>query len=310
MLRIDRELMESYSTKTGFQVDVVEKVYRLMNLLKEINKVANLKDNLVLKGGTAINFIYFDVPRLSVDIDVDYIGSAKKDRMLRDRKQIDKVLGRLFKKQGFNQEKRKYYALSQYILNYTNTAGNNDKIKMEINFLNRVPVFKPLQKSFGGFLGFEKANVSTLQVEELFGRKLRALITRGASRDLYDAYRLLVKKLGIDLNALRKSFIFYLCCHGDPRKISPNLVERISQKDIKTDLLPLLRKGEKIKAKEMKSKVLPLLEKFLTFESNEEKFIEELYDNKNNLPELLFKNLDYNKKLQNHPGVKWRIKNL
>jgi hypothetical protein len=37
---------------------------------------------MVLKGGTALNLFVLDVPRLSVDIDLNYIGAADRETML------------------------------------------------------------------------------------------------------------------------------------------------------------------------------------------------------------------------------------
>lgn len=310
MSEIDREMMERYSTNTGFQIDMIEKAYRLTELLKEMNDIPNVKNKLVLKGGTAINFIYFDIPRLSVDIDVDYIGSFEKSKMLEDRKYLESVFLRIFKKLGYQVMGRKPYALLQHTLNYMNTAGNNDRIKLEINFFNRVTVFKEVETDLKNFFDFKGLKVRTLSIEELFGRKMRALATRGTPRDLYDVYYLLNSEIKIDMKKLRKCFIFYLCCHGDPRKMSLELVESITQRDIKIGLLPLLRKGEKIDAAELKKIVMPLLKKFFTLESNEKKFVVELYDRKKYLPEILFDGLNYNRQIRYHPGIEWKIKNL
>lgn len=41
-----------------------------------------------MKGGTALNLFLLDLPRLSVDIDLNYIGSANREQMLEDKKQI------------------------------------------------------------------------------------------------------------------------------------------------------------------------------------------------------------------------------
>ncbi len=68
-------MFQELSQKTSFQVDLLEKVYRLTELLNELTSTG-LEDLLVLKGGTAINFIYLDIPRLSVDIDMDYSGTC------------------------------------------------------------------------------------------------------------------------------------------------------------------------------------------------------------------------------------------
>jgi len=307
---IDRELMERYSRETGFHVDTLEKVYRLMEFLGEMNSIPEVREKLVLKGGTAINFIYFDIPRLSIDIDIDYIGSKEKEKMVRDREWMEDILFRLFRKLGYQTEVKKPYALLQYILRYRNTAGNIDRIKLEMNFFNRVPVFESVEKEIKNLFHMETMRVRTLELEELFGRKLRALVTRGTPRDLCDVYHLLESRMKVDIRKLRKCFIFYLCCHSDPRSMNLNFVEGITQRDVKMGLLPLLRKGGKIDVEEMKSRVLPLLREFFKFEKEEKEFIDELYDKKNYRPELLFEDFDYNRNIVDHPGIKWRIINI
>lgn len=64
MPRLDGRVFEDLSEKTGFQMDILEKVYRLTELLKEMVKT-ELREELVLKGGAAINFIYFDLPNFT-----------------------------------------------------------------------------------------------------------------------------------------------------------------------------------------------------------------------------------------------------
>jgi hypothetical protein len=40
-----------------------------------------LRATRILKGGTALNLFFLDVPRLSVDIDVDYVGQGDLEAM-------------------------------------------------------------------------------------------------------------------------------------------------------------------------------------------------------------------------------------
>jgi predicted nucleotidyltransferase component of viral defense system len=307
---IDRQMIEELSTKTSFQVDIAEKVYRLSDLLRELNEIDSINKHLVLKGGTAINFLFFDFPRLSVDIDLDYIGSVEKEVMIRDRKHIKDILQRLYKKQGYTVEVREPYALLQSMLSYSNSAGNKDRIKVEINFFNRVPVFDAMERKFVDIFGFKDFNALTLVPEDLFGRKIRALMTRATARDLYDAYQLFSNKINIDTNLLRKCFIFYLCCHGDPRNINLDILDEITPLDIKTTLLPLLRKGEKIHLEDLLKPVKPILKDFLSFNDEENEFVTQLFDNKIYNPDILFKNIKYNKKIKEHPGIQWRIQNM
>jgi predicted nucleotidyltransferase component of viral defense system len=53
------------STKTGFIQNTLEKVLRLSEVLNFLFK-SKYSDSLSLKGGTAINLVIFDLPRLSI----------------------------------------------------------------------------------------------------------------------------------------------------------------------------------------------------------------------------------------------------
>lgn len=57
----------------GFRPESLEKVLRLNELLEGLRQHPFLKSRLALKGGTALNLFVFDLPRLSVDLDLDYM---------------------------------------------------------------------------------------------------------------------------------------------------------------------------------------------------------------------------------------------
>ena len=63
---------------TGFKTDAVEKVLQLINLLNRLNSHPFLKGKFALKGGTALNLFVFNIPRLSVDIYLNYIGAMNR----------------------------------------------------------------------------------------------------------------------------------------------------------------------------------------------------------------------------------------
>lgn len=310
MPRIDRQTVEELSQQTGFQMDVLEKAYRLTELLREITGITDLADILILKGGTAINFIYFDVPRLSVDIDMDYTGSVEKSRMEEGRSAIEDVLLRLFRTLGYDTCGESSYALQHYDLWYENSAGNRDRVELEINFLKRVTFFPPVWRRFRHFFGFAQFEVPTLEPEELFGRKMKALIKRATAKDLFDIYYFLTSGIQFDKDEMRKSFIFSLCLDGDPRDVTADILDEISPHDVKANLLSMLRKGEKVGLETMKEAVLPLAEDFLSFTRDERVFIEMLFDRKEYKPELLFKGMGYNRLIIEHPGIMWRLKQL
>ncbi len=58
--------------------------YRQAELLLRILPIVNREEVFALKGGTAINFFYRDLPRLSVDIDLTYLPLKDRDKSLQE----------------------------------------------------------------------------------------------------------------------------------------------------------------------------------------------------------------------------------
>ena len=85
----------------GFVRDTFEKVLRLKEILKFLNEEEVLRGHLLLKGGTAINLTVFDLPRLSVDIDMDYTPNDSKEEMIKVREQITKLIKGYMESQGY-----------------------------------------------------------------------------------------------------------------------------------------------------------------------------------------------------------------
>jgi predicted nucleotidyltransferase component of viral defense system len=69
-MKISPEKLAAEAEATGFRPDVLEKVAQLLGLLDALRSHPFLKGKLVLKGGTALSLFVFEVPRLSVDIDL------------------------------------------------------------------------------------------------------------------------------------------------------------------------------------------------------------------------------------------------
>ena len=87
----DAELTRE-AAATGFRPEVLEKAISLLELLDTLSRHPFLKRRIALKGGTALNLFVFDVPRLSVDIDLDYVGTADRETMLADRPEVEQAI--------------------------------------------------------------------------------------------------------------------------------------------------------------------------------------------------------------------------
>ena len=88
-MRSSRKSSEREAAATGFRAEILEKVLHLFSLLDGFQKHPALKGKWALKGGTALNLFWFDVPRLSVDIDLNYVGQVEREAMLAERPQIE-----------------------------------------------------------------------------------------------------------------------------------------------------------------------------------------------------------------------------
>ena len=106
--------------------ETYEIVIRLADILSYISSEPFLFDNLALKGGTAINLTIFDLPRLSVDIDLDYTNNSSRDDMLKDRKKIKSLLIDYLGKNGYQLGKdiREHHALDSIKATYINAGGS------------------------------------------------------------------------------------------------------------------------------------------------------------------------------------------
>ena len=86
-MNFDEATILRVRAKTKFDLLHIEKVLRLLDVLNTFFAHPDLKNQYVLKGGTALNLFYFPLHRLSVDIDLNYIG-LDRQRMLQDRKNM------------------------------------------------------------------------------------------------------------------------------------------------------------------------------------------------------------------------------
>jgi len=100
-MRLLPEKLAIEAESTGFRQDVLEKIAHLLELLNTLQSHPFLKGKLVLKGGTALNLFIFDIPRLSVDIDLNYIGATSRDTMLKERPKIEQAVRDVFNREGF-----------------------------------------------------------------------------------------------------------------------------------------------------------------------------------------------------------------
>ena len=95
------QTLQRLAAETGYRLDTLEKVLRLLELLDEIAQDPVLSQRLVLKGGTALNVFYLNLDRLSVDIDLNYAGALDLAAMEREHSKVDAAIHRLLASHGY-----------------------------------------------------------------------------------------------------------------------------------------------------------------------------------------------------------------
>lgn len=243
-----RQYLSKLAQETNFIKDTLEKVLRLAEILKFLNNDVVFIGKMALKGGTAINLTAVELPRLSVDIDLDFSENVDKESLIQIKDAISQRLKDYMWQEGYSlADERNSFALSSYLFNYVNNAGNRDNIKVEINFLDRCHIL-PLEKKSLLTKGlFDDFEVLTLNTTELYASKINALLSRATPRDLYDVNAMIEHNAIADKDLLRKCLIFYNAIGGDYdiQQLDYKNIERLNFQKFKTQLKPVITKNDK-----------------------------------------------------------------
>src|SRR5699024_2429654 len=84
----------------------------------------------------------FDVPRLSVDIDVNYIGALDRETMLAERQPLERAIEAVASRLGLTlQRAPEAHAGGKWRLRYASVLGQGGTLELDINYLYRSPLW-------------------------------------------------------------------------------------------------------------------------------------------------------------------------
>ncbi|HEX4044967.1 MAG TPA: nucleotidyl transferase AbiEii/AbiGii toxin family protein [Gammaproteobacteria bacterium] len=316
-MNLRQEDLQDIAKTAGFRAEMLEKVIRLIELLNELFDNTFLKQRLALKGGTALNLFYFNLPRLSVDIDLNYIGSVDRNIMIEERKELEAILISLCERSGFTIKRvATEHAGGKWRLNYVSVVQPGGNLEVDLSYLYRV-VFWPIAVKDSCLVGqYQAKNIPLLDIHELAAGKLAALMSRRASRDLYDAHRLLVdpkSRQKIDMARLRLAFVIYGGMNRhDWRTIK---IEDIGfdSTELQNKLIPVLNQNDLQQtsfAERLVTECQDVLSHLLPFNENEKSFFDRLLDEGEIESSLLTSDTELQKKINLHPGLLWKAQNV
>lgn len=237
----------------------VEQDLIISRALVEIFSHPHLATSLAFRGGTALYKLYIQPPvRYSEDIDLVQVRAEPIGATLDDlRSLLDPWLGKPKRRQN----------PGRVTLTYRFDSEDNPplplRLKIEINSrehfsamgFSRIP-FSVSSRWFSG-----NARVTTYDLNELLGTKLRALYQRKKGRDLFDL-SLALEHPDADPSGIVSAFLHYMEKEG--RRITramfeENLIAKIRAHGLDADIQPLLAEGHAWNAGEAAEKVLSRL---------------------------------------------------
>lgn len=152
------------------------------------------------------------------------------------------------------------------------------------------------------------SDIQLVNLEELIGMKLKALLDRGSVRDLYDIYYLITKFNHLDLKKIKKSYIFYFVLACSQQYLSNfSKIDQIQNRNIIGGLYPFIPKNSHPNLEQMKDCVLSFAYDLLKYDRDELYFIEQFYQ-ANFMPEYLFSNPDTLARAEQNPIANWKTK--
>ena len=311
-LSITKERVYAVSEATGFAPAYLEKVTRLLGLLEAVNRHPAIKGKVALIGGTALNLFIFNIPRLSIDIDLNYLSDSKEE-MLAERPSFEQAIRNVCRQEGLSIDRfTDRYSGGKSQMTYTNVEGRADKLELDINYLNRIPLWGTTHRKSYSLDIWQARGISVLDIHELVAGKWAAMLERCAVRDMFDAVSL-SKMEGLDEHKLRLAFLVYCASmrSQDVRSIAPDDVT-INLNKLHHNLMPTLANSHVPKGREREFGFLlvdeckKISETLLSFTDNESAFLDLILDRGVVDASLLTADKEVQARIHAFPPLAWR----
>jgi predicted nucleotidyltransferase component of viral defense system len=184
-----------------------------LRLLVQLLSFVRREECFALKGGTAINLFYRDLPRYSVDIDLTYLPGETFGKA---QKEMSAALGRIADSLTTGSPSypvTRGAARGRGPIDTLTIGAPGPQVKIEVNPVLRGSLEAPSDMKVRSIVSdeFGFAEMKVLAFNDVYAGKLVAALDRQHPRDLFDV-KLLLEAEGIS-PALFNAFIVYLVGH-------------------------------------------------------------------------------------------------
>ncbi len=274
-----------------------EQYRKQVALLVETLPLIARESMFALKGGTAINLFYRDMPRLSVDIDLTYLGFENRAIAIKNIDAGLEAIGTHCIKAGLSVTTQGQSGAAKLIV-----SNQSASIKIEPNYTVRGYVQAPSLMSVQASVeeSFSWAEMLVGSPADVWGGKVCAALDRQHPRDLFDC-EFLVASGRIDLNIV-PGIVVMLLSHNKPfhELINPLIKDQrmVFQKEFAGMASPTYTYEDHQRI--MDSLITRVQEAILPWKE----LIIDFFDLKFEPENPLFPNI------LRFPAIKWKVKNL
>ncbi|MGH7333373.1 MAG: nucleotidyl transferase AbiEii/AbiGii toxin family protein [Candidatus Rokuibacteriota bacterium] len=216
--------------------------------------------------------------RLSVDLDLNYVGAVDREEMLREKPDVERALRLLGEGDHYQlQWGRDEHAGRKIYLRYRNGLGSDDHIELDVNFLHRIPLVPAVERDGWTPDPDLPCRAVLAGTEEILAGKILALLDRGAPRDLHDVASMAGGRFPYDADLFRPLFVA-LSGVLDRAVIAYAVPHRptLSQAELDEQLIPVLRGGERPNQAALTASITPLVSSLVTLSDPEREYIERI----------------------------------
>ena len=241
---IETAINEWYQTYPWQKMHFVEQDLIICRALCALYNDDFLAEHLAFRGGTTLNKIYLHPqPRYSEDIDLVQINAEPIKETIDRIREVLAFLGKPIIKQKEHNNTLIFRFESEI------TPVIPTRLKVEINTREHFNVLGLIKHEFSiqnqWFSG--NCRVTTYQLEELLGTKLRALYQRRKGRDLFDLHRALSTQI-LDIKKIIHCYREYISFSVDnpptQKEYLLNMEQKIEDDEFLGDITSLIRPDE------------------------------------------------------------------
>ena len=169
------------SAKEEFSLNFIAKDEMISKILFSLQQF----NDIILKGGTAINRVYLKNKRFSGDIDFDLIFKGNAKQALSRTKEIIDAL-----KDFIIEKPRIMNKTIRYDVYYINPLNYKDRIMVEFNIAQKVGNYSRKIVNFG-FVPYASSLLNVYDLKELIMQKIECIMNRIEGKDFFDLYYLI-----------------------------------------------------------------------------------------------------------------------